>query len=59
VSGASALHSVAAFIGGANFLLTCDNEILENTNCIETLAEKKGYKLKVRNPINYIKENGN
>jgi hypothetical protein len=39
-------------------MLTCDDEILENTNCIETLAAKKGYKLKVRNPINYMQENG-
>jgi hypothetical protein len=34
------------------------DEILENTNCIETLAAKKGYKLKVRNPIDYIQQNG-
>ena len=53
-----ALHSAAAFTGKANFLLTCDDEILENTNCIETLATKKGYKLKVRNPIDYLQENG-
>ena len=51
-----ALHSAAAFIGKANFLLTCDDEILKNTNCIETIAAKKGYKLRVRNPINYIQE---
>jgi predicted nucleic acid-binding protein len=53
-----ALHSAAAFIGRANFLLTCDDEILENTNCIETLAAKKGHKLKVRNPVHYIQDNG-
>jgi len=53
-----ALHSAAACLGKASFLLTCDDEILENTNCIETLAAKKGYKLKVRNPIDYLQENG-
>jgi predicted nucleic acid-binding protein len=52
-----ALHLAAACIGKANFLLTCDNEILDSRDCIETFAGKKGYKLKVRNPINYIKEN--
>ena len=51
-----ALHSAAAFISKADFLLTCDNEILEKTNCIETIAAKRGYKLKVRNPIEYLKE---
>ena len=53
-----ALHSAAACLGKASFLLTCDDEILENANCIETLAAKKGYKLKVRNPIDYLQENG-
>jgi predicted nucleic acid-binding protein len=53
-----ALHSAAACLGKASFLLTCDDEILENTNCIETFAAKKGYRLKVRNPIDYLKENG-
>jgi hypothetical protein len=52
------LHSAAVFIGNADFLLTCDDAILENINCIETLAAKKGYKLKVRNPIDYLQENG-
>ena len=42
----------------SNFLLTCDDEILEKSNCIETLATNKGYTLKVRNPINYLQENG-
>jgi predicted nucleic acid-binding protein len=49
-----ALHLAAACIGKANFLLTCDDEILDNATCIETIAANKGYKLKVRNPINYI-----
>ena len=53
-----ALHLAAAFVGKVNFLLTCDDEILENTDCIEMLAAKKGYKLKVRNPIDYLQENG-
>jgi hypothetical protein len=53
-----ALHIAAAFIGKANFLPTCDDEILENTKCVEALTTKKGYKLKVRNPIDYVQENG-
>lgn len=42
----------------ANYLLTYDNEILKNSICIEKLAAKKGYKLKVKNPIDYIQKNG-
>jgi predicted nucleic acid-binding protein len=53
-----ASHLAAACLGKASFLLTCDDEILESANCIETLAAKKGYKLKVRNPIDYLQENG-
>jgi len=53
-----ALHVAAALCGKANYLLTCDNEILKNSICIEKLAAKKGYKLKVKNPIDYIQKNG-
>ena len=52
-----ALHLAAACIGKANFLLTCDDEILDNAACIETIAANKGYKLKVRDPIKHIQEN--
>ncbi|MGA2385396.1 MAG: PIN domain-containing protein [Candidatus Bathyarchaeia archaeon] len=51
-----ALHLAAACTGKANFFLTCDDEILNDRNCIETLVANKGYELKVRNPINYIRE---
>jgi len=53
-----ALHSAASCVGKADALLTCDYEFLDNTCCIETLAAKKGYKIKVTNPINYIQETG-
>ena len=53
-----ALHSAAAFIGKVNFFLTCDDEILENGKCIEAFTTKIGIKLKIRNPIDYLMENG-
>jgi len=51
-----ALHLAAACLGKTKFMLTCDDEILDDNDCIETLVAKKGYKLKVRNPISYMKE---
>jgi predicted nucleic acid-binding protein len=36
-----ALHAAAACIGKTNYLLTCDDEILDHANCIETIAAKK------------------
>jgi len=56
IGSLDALHLAAACIGKSDFLLTCDDKITENTACIEKLATSKGYKLKVRNPINYIKQ---
>lgn len=52
-----ALHVAAACLGKADFLLTCDEEITDTVVCVEKLAAREGYKLKVRNPINYVKEN--
>jgi len=54
IGSLDALHIAGACLGRADFLLTCDDEILENAVCIETLAAEKGYRLKVRNPINYL-----
>jgi len=51
-----ALHVSAACLGKSDWFLTCDDEILQNGRCIEEIAAKEGYKLKVRNPINYLEE---
>ena len=56
IGSLDALHLAAAYIGEADFLLTCDDEILDKAVCIEKLAAEKGYRLKVRNPINYLQE---
>ena len=56
IGSLDALHIGAACLGKADFLLTCDDEILDNAVCIETLAAEKGHRLKVRNPINYLQE---
>lgn len=58
ISSLDALRVSAACLGEATFLLTCDDEILNKTMCIERLATEKGYTLKVRNPINYLWEDG-
>ncbi|MBS7645397.1 PIN domain-containing protein [Candidatus Bathyarchaeota archaeon] len=53
-----ALHVSAACLGRVDWFLTCDDEILQKCRCIERLAAEEGYKLKVRNPINYLREMG-
>jgi len=42
-------------MGEADFL-TCDDEILDRRIYIENLAAERGYRLKVWNPVNYLKE---
>ena len=56
IGSLDSLHLAAACVGKADFLLTCDDEILDHGVCIETLASEKGYRLKVRNPVNYLDE---
>jgi len=51
-----ALHVSAACLGRVDWFLTCDDEILQKGWCIEELATEEGYRLKVRNPIDYLKE---
>ena len=51
-----ALHVSSACIGKVDWFLTCDDAILQNGHRIEELATKEGYRLKVRNPINYLEE---
>jgi predicted nucleic acid-binding protein len=51
-----ALHASAACLGRCGWFLTCDDEILQNGRCIEELVTEEGYRLKVRNPINYLEE---
>jgi len=51
-----ALHVSSACLGEVDWFLTCDNEILQKSLCIEKLAAEKGYRLKVRNPVNYLEE---
>jgi predicted nucleic acid-binding protein len=54
LSALDALHTAAACIGKADYLLTCDDEITNKFSCIDESASFKGYKLKVRNPIKYL-----
>ncbi len=51
-----ALHVSSACVGRVDWFLTCDDEILQNGRCIEEIAAEKGYRLKVRNPIDYLEE---
>jgi hypothetical protein len=48
-----ALHVSAACLGRADYLLTCDDEIIEKASYIEMIVSKKRYRLKVRNPVMY------
>ncbi|MCJ7423489.1 hypothetical protein MUP01_04370 [Candidatus Bathyarchaeota archaeon] len=50
-----ALHMSASCLGEADFL-TCDDKISDEKDCIENLAVERGYRLKVGNPVNYVKE---
>jgi len=51
-----ALHVSATCLERVDWFLTCDDEILQNGRCVEEFATKEGYRLKVRNPINYLEE---
>lgn len=51
-----ALHVSSAWVGKSDWFLTCDDEILQETFCIEKLAAEKGYRLKVRNTTDYLQE---
>jgi hypothetical protein len=51
-----ALHVSAACLGEVDFFLTCDDELLNRKDCVERLAAEKKYRLKVRNPIIYLRE---
>lgn len=55
LSGGDALH-LASACSSADFFLTCDDFILGKTKCIEELLKKKGYVLKIKNPVNFIEE---
>jgi len=56
INALDALHVSAACISKAKFFITCDDNITERRGCIERLVAEKGYKLKVRNPIEYLRE---
>ncbi len=49
------LH-LASAINSAQFFLTCDDFILEKADCIEEAIKRKGYILKIKNPVNFIEE---
>jgi len=56
INALDALHVSAACLGRAALFITCDDEIVLKKVCIEKFVAAKGYRLKVRNPINYVKE---
>jgi len=56
VNALNALHIAAACRGEVSFFITCDDEVVNKKTCIEKLAAEREYKLKVRNPINYLRE---
>jgi predicted nucleic acid-binding protein len=46
-----ALHIASACMAKANYLLTCDDQVIGKADCVERFAKSKGYKLKVSNPL--------
>jgi len=56
VNSLDALHVSAACLGEADFFLTCDDEVVDRRTCIERVTAEKRYRLKVRNPFNYLRE---
>lgn len=56
INSLDALHLAAACLGNARFFLTCDDEVLDSKDCVEAFVAEEEYKLKVRNPIVYVKE---
>ena len=56
VNALDALHISAACLGEAGFFITCDDDIVDKRACIEKLAAEREYRLKVRNPIDYVWE---
>ena len=58
INALDALHIISAYYGKAEFFLTCDDEILSRRTCIEGFLKRKEYKIKVRNPIEYVEEMG-
>jgi len=58
VNALDALHISTSCFGEASFFVTCDDEILQRKKRIEELAAQEGYRLKVRDPTNYLEEKG-
>jgi len=56
INALDALHLSAACIGEAQVLVTCDDEVLGRRGLIEEHLDQRGYRLKVRNPIEYLRE---
>lgn len=48
-------HISSACFGGASYFITCDDELLERRKEIERVLAKKGFKVKVINPVNFVK----
>jgi hypothetical protein len=53
-----ALHIASACVGSAEYFLTCDDQVTDRALCVEKLAKTRGYDIKVRNPVSYLKNLG-
>jgi len=50
-----ALH-IAVSLQTRSFLLSCDDELTKNASVFEANLQKLGYNIKIRNPVNFLKE---
>ena len=51
-----ALHIAFAAAGGCDYLVTCDKEIFDAYQAIENLLSQYGFKTKLRNPVDFVRE---
>ena len=53
-----ALHISSACIGACDCFITCDDELTIKRTKIENLLKPLGFKIIIRNPVDFINESG-
>lgn len=55
LKGHDALHVAAAFLGKAEYMITCDDLLLEKVWVISSFTKEEGFEIKLINPISFLK----
>ena len=53
---ADCLHLAFGGLGNCEYFVTCDDELSQEASGIESFLRKNGFKIKIRNPVQLIKE---